>query len=83
LAAARAAVAAGDNARAVRLLRASIDAQPSTAAYILLARASWADKSAARTALDAALRLSPGDPVATKLLNVLERSHPAAPSGLK
>jgi hypothetical protein len=27
--------------------------------------------------------LSPGDPVATKLLDVLERSHPAAPSGLK
>jgi hypothetical protein len=83
LAAARAAVAAGDNARAVRLLRASIDAQPSTGACILLARASWADKTAARTALDAALRLSPGDPVATKLLNVLERSHPTAPSGLK
>jgi hypothetical protein len=83
LAAARAAVAAGDNAKAVRLLRASIDVQPSTAAYVLLARASWADKSAARTALDAALRLSPGDPVATKLLDVLERSRPAAPNGLK
>jgi serine/threonine protein kinase len=83
LAAARAAVAAGDNARAVRLLRVFIDVQPSSAAYILLARASWSDKSAARTALDTALRLSPGDPVATKLLNLLERSHPGAPSGLK
>ena len=83
LGAAKDAVVDGDNAKALRLAHASIDAHPSVAAYLLIARLSWSDKPAARDALEAALALSPGNPQAGQLLQSLNRSDPNLPSRLK
>jgi len=76
LASAMQATASGDAARAVRLARASIEARPSADAYILIGKLlSTSDPTAAHAALEAALRLSPGNPQATSLLQLLNRGR--------
>jgi hypothetical protein len=68
------ATASGETAKAVRLARSSIEARPSADAYILIGKLlSTSDPTAARAALEAALRLSPGNRQATSLLQLLNR----------
>lgn len=70
------ALARSDHAKAVALARASLQQRPTADAYILVGRILFeSDPEAAQTALEAAIRLSPSDRQASRLLDALRQRN--------